>query len=237
MEKVVILADASAMSLRHATTMHRQQSFAFNWLNLFSVFMTSLALMYTITAQPEQIGNYLRRSNALEDLRLAVKLLETFAQKFHIAEKYRDIVLGVIVKLEAQLDHVCQETQMSPVRLQSRSKLQPEPSISATRSPSHSNPNLESQHTQREAGSSNYSFLPNASRQQHIFGLTDSSQMLNFLATKENLPLATQVFQTSGLFDDLPAHDLNIGFDEGGVNGSTSMNTDSMEVGEDFWII
>jgi len=214
-EKVAILADASAMSLRHATTMHRQQRLAFNWLNLLAVFTTALTLIYTITAQPEQIRDYLNRSNALEDLKLAAMLLGTFAQKFRNAKKYRDMVLGVIVKLEAQLHG--QETQMTSTSANG----------SASLSPSNSNPspNIDpaSQHTQPQKVSSEFDLALNLFHQQHMLGLSGSPQETNFPSTEDILSL-----------DALAAQDLVFDFSGGGVNGATGMNAGVMDLDEEF---
>ncbi|RFU28891.1 hypothetical protein B7463_g7448, partial [Scytalidium lignicola] len=72
--KIKILAEASAMSIRQATNMHHQQRFAYNWLNLFGVFTSSLTLMYSITVQPD-LTSVLSQTDALNDLELAMELL------------------------------------------------------------------------------------------------------------------------------------------------------------------
>ncbi|KAF2461057.1 fungal-specific transcription factor domain-containing protein [Lineolata rhizophorae] len=101
LEKVVFIAEASSMSIRQMAVMHREQSFAFNWLNLFTLFTTTLTLIYSITAQPEPLGTYLQRTSALDDLGTAVNLLQTFGVKFPSALKCRDIVKDVTERLQS----------------------------------------------------------------------------------------------------------------------------------------
>ncbi|KAH8812618.1 fungal-specific transcription factor domain-containing protein [Xylogone sp. PMI_703] len=96
--KVKILAEASAMSIRQATNMHHQQRFAYNWLNLFGVFTSSLALMYAITAQPD-LMSVLNQTDALRDLELAMELLGTFGKKFASARKCQSMVREVLCQL------------------------------------------------------------------------------------------------------------------------------------------
>lgn len=103
LEKVTLLAGASAMAIRHAVTMHRQQRFAFNWLNLFSMFTSMVALVYSVTAQPEALSSYLQRSEALSDLRLAADLLQIFEAKFPAAWKCREMLEDVISRLDSYL--------------------------------------------------------------------------------------------------------------------------------------
>lgn len=102
-EKINILLDAAAMSLRHVDIMRNNRSYAFNWLNLFSLFTTTLALIYAITAQPQPLPAFLIQSNSLEDLRLAAELLGAFGQKFPAAVKYHTMVQDVIARLKAHL--------------------------------------------------------------------------------------------------------------------------------------
>lgn len=91
------------MSIRQAEAMHRQQAFAFNWLNLFQVFTATLTLIYSVTAQPDTLSVYLQRSDALLDLELAVGLLETFGKKFPSALKCRNMVQDVERRLRTHL--------------------------------------------------------------------------------------------------------------------------------------
>ncbi|PWY93946.1 hypothetical protein BO94DRAFT_621418 [Aspergillus sclerotioniger CBS 115572] len=97
--KVKVLAMAAAMSIRQAMNMHRQKRFAYNWLNLLGVFQSALALMYATTAQPDQLGVVVRESKAVEDLELAVELLDAFGRKFGAARRLARMVREVVVRL------------------------------------------------------------------------------------------------------------------------------------------
>ena len=224
-EMVTILADASAMSIRHVATLHRQQRFSFNWLNLFSVFTTTLALIYTITAQPEPISTYLQRSDALVNLRLAAQILQTFSEKFPSALKYCNMVQDVISRLEAHLPASVQAPGTSASHLID----------SAARPSAGMNVSAENSHQQTfwSAPSKNptlHHFLapqtPSHSHSHHspsIITNQSSSwppqvidrpeEEINLLSTNENYPLALQLSQMSGLFDDLTGQDLVSGFD------------------------
>lgn len=101
LEKVGLIAEASTMFIAQVATMQRQKRYAFNWLNLFTVFTATLTLIYSITAQPEPIPTYLQRTNALNDLATVSDLLSTFGRKFPSAFKCRDIVQDVMRRLEA----------------------------------------------------------------------------------------------------------------------------------------
>lgn len=103
LEKVHLIAEASAMAIRQIETMHHDQRYAFNWLNLFNVFTVTLTLIYSITAQPEALPAYLQRSDALVDLDRASSVLGNFAQKFPTALKCRDIVHDVSQRLRSHL--------------------------------------------------------------------------------------------------------------------------------------
>ena len=97
--KVHILADASAMAIRQAHSMHRQCRFSYNWLNLFGIFNSSLSLMYATTAQPDNLAVFLEQTRATADLELAVELLETFSRKFPSARKIQRMVQEVVTRL------------------------------------------------------------------------------------------------------------------------------------------
>jgi len=72
--QVKILADAAAMSIRQATNMHRQQRFACNWLNLL----------------------VLKETKAIDDLELAMELLESLSIKFTAAKKTRCMIEVIV---------------------------------------------------------------------------------------------------------------------------------------------
>ncbi|KAL1621060.1 hypothetical protein SLS56_009365 [Neofusicoccum ribis] len=103
LEKVHLIAEASAMAIRQIEIMHHDQRYAFNWLNLFNVFTLTLTLIYSITAQPEALSAYLQRSDALNDLDRASNVLGNFAQKFPTALKCRDIVQDVSQRLKSHM--------------------------------------------------------------------------------------------------------------------------------------
>ena len=113
-EKVGFIAHASAMSIRQVAAMQQQGQFAWNWLNLFSVFTATLTLVYSITAQPDALSTYLNRSGALVDLETASDLLEIFGRKFPSALKCRDIIQDVSNRLRA---HTASEPS-DPSRMQ-----------------------------------------------------------------------------------------------------------------------
>lgn len=103
LEKVSLIAETSSMFISQVSAMQRQGRYAFNWLNLFTVFTATLTLIYSITAQPEPLPTYLQRTNALSDLGIVNGLLVTFGRKFPSALKCRDIVQDVTHRLESFL--------------------------------------------------------------------------------------------------------------------------------------
>jgi hypothetical protein len=98
--KMKILAEASSMAIRQATNMHRQRRFAYNWLNLVAIFNSALSLMYTSTAQADHISLVLDHARVIDDLELAVELLEAFSGKFSSARKIQGMIRAVSAKLE-----------------------------------------------------------------------------------------------------------------------------------------
>ncbi|KAJ5981040.1 hypothetical protein N7481_008338 [Penicillium waksmanii] len=94
-----ILADASGMAIRQAINMHRQNRFAYNWLNLVAVFNSALSLMYTSSAQAENLSLVLDHAKALADLDLAVELLDSFGEKFPSAKKIQGMIRAVTERL------------------------------------------------------------------------------------------------------------------------------------------
>ena len=104
LNKVRILADASAKAIRQAVLMHRQHRFSYNWLNLFGVFNSSLSLIYATAAQPDHLGLFLEQTKATSDLELAVELLETFSLKFPSARKLQRMVNDVLARLRVYAD-------------------------------------------------------------------------------------------------------------------------------------
>ncbi|KAI9745107.1 MAG: hypothetical protein M1818_001385 [Claussenomyces sp. TS43310] len=223
-EKVTILADAAMMSIRHISTMHRQQKYAFNWLNLFSLFTSTLALIYSITVQPNPISSYLQESDSLTDLRLAAHLLHTFGKKFPSALKYQSMVQEVIARLES---HLPLHLSISPsgqadaydIRgLEQQQRPGTSPGTTETAYPSFFTAQIAHENIKNLAS--------NARSSNHSAEAGDlPSLSLNPPAIMNNLPLAVQLSHTSGLFDDFAAQDLVSGFD---TTGSTDLDIEFM---------
>ena len=93
------LAEASGMAIRQAINLHRQRRFAYNWLNLVAVYNSALSLMYTSTAQTDNMSLMLDHTKAIDDLELAVELLEAFGRKFPSAKKIQGMIQAVSSKL------------------------------------------------------------------------------------------------------------------------------------------
>lgn len=94
-KNVKILEDAASMSLRQAFNIHRQQRFAYNWLNLLALFTSTLSLIYAITVQPCDLATALKETRAIDDLDLSIELFDTFGIKFSAATKIRSMVAEV----------------------------------------------------------------------------------------------------------------------------------------------
>lgn len=104
--RVNILTEAAAMSIRHANSMYLQKRFAFNWLNLLVIYNAVIALVYSVTLQPENLAASLERLRAVDDLELATELFTILGQKFpasrtigamvsQIIERYRLMSSGI----------------------------------------------------------------------------------------------------------------------------------------------
>lgn len=87
------------MAIRQAINLHRQRRFAYNWLNLVAIFNSALSLMYTSTAQTNDLALVLDHGKAIDDLELAVELLEVFSTKFPSAKKIQGMIGAVSAKL------------------------------------------------------------------------------------------------------------------------------------------
>jgi hypothetical protein len=94
--RVKILAMAAAMSIREAVNMHRQQRFAYNWLNLLSVYTSTLSLIYAVTTQPDNLIDVLKETKAIDDLELAISIFDTLGVKFTAAKKIRRMVEEIV---------------------------------------------------------------------------------------------------------------------------------------------
>lgn len=97
--KMKIFAEASGMAIRQAINLHRQRRFAYNWLNLLAVFNSALSLMYTSTAHID--NPILDHYKAMDELGLAVELLEVFDMKFPSAKKIQGMIQAASAKLKA----------------------------------------------------------------------------------------------------------------------------------------
>jgi len=104
LEKVSLIAETSSMFISQVAIMQRQGRYAFNWLNLFTVFTATLTLIYSVTAQPEPLTAYLQRTSALNDLALVDGFLVVFGRKFPSALKCRGIVQDVMRRLDSFLE-------------------------------------------------------------------------------------------------------------------------------------
>ncbi|CAN8096440.1 unnamed protein product [Discula destructiva] len=96
--RVKILEEAASMSIRLAYSMHRQQRFAYNWLNLLSLFTATLSLIYSTNVQPDRLVMVLTQTRAIEDLDLAIELFDTLGVKFPIAKKLRGMIVDVAAR-------------------------------------------------------------------------------------------------------------------------------------------
>ncbi|GKT67284.1 C6 zinc finger domain containing protein [Colletotrichum tofieldiae] len=96
--RVETLGDAAGKAIREATTMHRQQRFAYNWLNLLALFTSTLSLTYATTARPENLAVVLRESKAIETLQLAIELFDTLSVKFSAAKNIRRMIEEIVAR-------------------------------------------------------------------------------------------------------------------------------------------
>ncbi|KAL1858807.1 hypothetical protein Daus18300_009805 [Diaporthe australafricana] len=90
------LADAASMSIRQAYGMHRQKRIAYNWLNLLSLFTSTISLIYATTAQPQELVSHLKQTQVIDDLELALCLSEKLSSKFAAAASLRGIIGRVL---------------------------------------------------------------------------------------------------------------------------------------------
>ncbi|KAK6068041.1 hypothetical protein SCUP515_09823 [Seiridium cupressi] len=101
---VETLANAASMAIREAVNMHRQRRLAYNWLNLLSIFKSTLSLIYAITAQPDNLATVLKETKAIDDLELAVELFDTLSGKFVAARKIQRMFEKVVIKYKELRD-------------------------------------------------------------------------------------------------------------------------------------
>lgn len=104
LEKAQLIADASAMAIRHVEIIHNEERYSYNWIALFNVVSVALTLIYSITTQPDSLTTYLGRSDAIIDLDLASRVLGNFAQKFPAVARCLNIVQDVSQRLKALMN-------------------------------------------------------------------------------------------------------------------------------------
>lgn len=90
------LANAASMSIRQAHNMHRQKRFAYNWLNLLSLFTSTISLIYASTVQPQELVSYLQRAQVIDDLELVLQLFDKLNGKFAGAKNIQLIINRVL---------------------------------------------------------------------------------------------------------------------------------------------
>ncbi|KAG9999532.1 hypothetical protein KCU78_g15853, partial [Aureobasidium melanogenum] len=90
------LAEAAACALRQANSMRLQKRLAFNWLNLLMLYNAVIALVYSVTVQPEKLAESLERLHAVEDLQLAMEMFEVLGDKFPAAKTIGAMVAQVV---------------------------------------------------------------------------------------------------------------------------------------------
>lgn len=100
-KRVKVLEEAASMSIRQAYSMHRQGRFAYNWLNLLSIFTSTLSLVYSTNVQPDDLVTVLRQTRAVEDLDLVIELFDTLGVKFSVANKLRGMVADISSKYKS----------------------------------------------------------------------------------------------------------------------------------------
>lgn len=83
------------MALRQGYSLHKMGRFAYNWLNLLSVFTSSLSLIYATTVQPEDLVTVLKGNRTISDLELALEMFDTLSLKFAAANSICKMVADV----------------------------------------------------------------------------------------------------------------------------------------------
>ncbi|KAM0417118.1 hypothetical protein ACHAPT_012894 [Fusarium lateritium] len=98
--QIKTLAEAASLSIRHASSMHRQGRFAYNWLNFLAVYTSTISLVYAVTAQPDDLCNVLEETKATDDIQLSIELFDTLGTKFLTAGKIKGIFAKIVGKYE-----------------------------------------------------------------------------------------------------------------------------------------
>ncbi|KAI9734358.1 MAG: hypothetical protein M1834_002464 [Cirrosporium novae-zelandiae] len=237
-EKVTLIADASSKAIRQVEAMYWQRCFSFNWLNLFTVFTSTLTLIYSITAQPEALSTYLQHSDALADLEVAADLLKVFGNKFPSALKCRDIVWDVLQRLQAYVNSRSDSISNLADSEQTSSSL---PKMLPTTTEVHTPPQARPVTSHSEGTQSSYPTFatgnPSYDELQHqVRGSEDSSADMNSVV---NLQYATPRISESGLPRNLrippttsPFGDVTAQFVAAGLGGFGTST--EMDLGDDF---
>ncbi|KEQ83874.1 hypothetical protein M438DRAFT_274255 [Aureobasidium pullulans EXF-150] len=95
-DRVNILTEAAAMAIRHANSMRLQQRLAFNWLTLLTIYNAVIALVYSVTVQPENLAASLERLRAVEDLELATELFTVLGERFPASRTIGTMVAQIV---------------------------------------------------------------------------------------------------------------------------------------------
>jgi hypothetical protein len=99
--RVAILAETSAMAVRHASSMYMQKRLSFNWLTMLTLYNSVIALVYSVTVQPQSIATTIERSSAIEDLELATDIFKALGQKFPAARTLDMLVAQIIERYKS----------------------------------------------------------------------------------------------------------------------------------------
>ncbi|KAI4717661.1 hypothetical protein E4T48_06194 [Aureobasidium sp. EXF-10727] len=94
--RVNILTETAAMAIRNANSMRLQRRLAFNWLTLLAIYNAVIALVYSVTVQPENLAASLERLRAVEDLELATELFTVLGEKFPASKTIGAMVAQIV---------------------------------------------------------------------------------------------------------------------------------------------
>lgn len=111
-ENIRLMADAAAMAVKQFSNLCRQQKLSFNWLNLVSVFTSSLTLLF-ITTQENWTVKYLPAREVISDLKLSRDLLTKFSARLPPAKACVNIISGSVYDLCVKYD----SNEPSPISL------------------------------------------------------------------------------------------------------------------------
>lgn len=89
------------MAVRHASSMYMQKRLSFNWLTMLTLYNSVIALVYSVTVQPQSIATTIERSSAIEDLELATDIFKALGQKFPAARTLDMLVAQIIERYKS----------------------------------------------------------------------------------------------------------------------------------------